>query len=213
MCTKMLSCMLGIAALLAMACSESPPQTDPTTSTRELLATTVDFTFEQTASAVAMTIKQVSGGGAVHRKAIPIPAGTLSLRADASGALVLEKLEVEMDDIEIDAVDLPPAGLHLTDLRATLVADDVAEASWSADGTAAVAAVTATLTFEWSLVSDGRVIPLAPQRIVGIDLVVEVGPAADGGVSVTLRGSRDGSFLRPLAFDLSDLSIELNAQK
>jgi len=47
---------------------------------------------------------------------------------------------------------------------------------------------------------------------VGIDLVVEVGPAADGRRELTLRGSATDSFLRPLGFDLSDLTVELNAQ-
>ncbi|MBI5480346.1 MAG: hypothetical protein HY906_15895 [Deltaproteobacteria bacterium] len=211
--TKMLSCTsLGVLVLLAAACGDSQPAPDPQHSTRELLGATVEFTLGQPGSALAITARRLDGAdAATHRIALPVPAGSLALRAGADGDLRLEQLEFELDDIVIDAEDLPPAGLHLTDLRVT-VDTDIAETSWSADGTAAVAALTASVTLEWALVSAGRVLPLAPQQITAVDLQIEVGPAGDGGVSVTLRGGHSGTVLRPAGtFELSDLVVEINA--
>jgi hypothetical protein len=199
--------LVGVAA-----CSDSQPNPEPTPSTRELLGGTVDFSLDQPGSALAITVKPLHGDNlATHRVALPVPAGSLALRADANGDLRLEKLEIDLDDIVIDAEDLPPAGLHLTDLRVT-VAADVADTSWSADGSAAVASLAASVTLEWSLVSEGRVLPLAPQQITAVDLQFEVGPAADGGVVLTVRGGHAGTVLRPAgAFELSDLTVELNS--
>jgi hypothetical protein len=204
---------IGVVVAMAAACGESQPGPDPTPSTRELLGGTVEFSLDQPGSALAITARRLNGNdAAVHRIALPVPAGSLALRAGADGDLRLEKLEFELDDILIDAEDLPPAGLHLTDLRVT-VDTDIAETSWSADGTAAVAALSAAVTLEWSLVSEGRVLPLAPQKITAVDLQIEVGPASGGGVSVTMRGGHDGAILRPAGtFELSDLTVELNAQ-
>ena len=214
---KIVACM-SLGALVAFAaCGESQPTTestgDPTPSTRQLLGGTVDFSLDQPGSAIALTIKRLHGADmATHRVALPVPAGSLALRAGSDGDLRLEKLEFQLNDIVIDAVDLPPNGLHLTDLRVT-VDSDIAETSWSADGTVAMASLTASVTLEWSFVSDGRVLPLAPQTITDVDLAIEVGPASDGGVSVTMRGGHSGTVLRPAGtFELSDLTVEINTQ-
>jgi hypothetical protein len=202
-------CVLATVA----ACGDSQPAPAPTPSTRELLSGTVGFDLGQPGSALAITIKRLNGPEmATHRVALPVPAGSLALHADARGDLRLDELQLRLDDIVVDAEDLPPAGLHLTDLRVT-VDTDIADTSWSADGSSAIAALTAAVTLEWSLVSEGRVLPLAPQEITAVDLVFEVGPSPAGGVSVTVRGGHPGTVLRPAgAFEISDLTLELNAQ-
>lgn len=210
---KMSLCvLLTTVAVGAAACGESQPSPDSTPTTRQLLGGTVEFSLDQPGSSLAITARALRGSdAAVHRIALPVPAGSLALRAGVDGDLRLEKLQFELDDIVIDAEDLPPAGLHLTDLRVT-VDSDIAETSWAADGSAAVASLTASVTLEWSLVSEGRVLPLAPQQITAVDLQIEAGPAADGGVSVTLRGGHSGTVLRPAGtFELSDLTVEINA--
>ena len=212
----------SFGTLVALAaCGEAQPSTessgestgDPAPTPRELLGGTVEFSLDRPGSSIAITARVLHGSDpAVHRIALPVPAGGLSLRAGADGDLRLEKLAFELDDIVIDADDLPPAGLHLTDLRVTVDAD-VAETSWSADGTAALASLSATVTLEWSLVSEGRVLPLAPQTITAVDLTIEVGAASDGGVSVTMRGGHAGTVLRPAGtFELSDLTVEIATQ-
>lgn len=214
---KNLVACVSVAALVVFglalgACGEpQSPGPDPTPSTRELLAGSVSFSLDQPGSSLAITARVLHGSDVVKRIALPVPAGTLSLRAGADGDLRLEQLRFELDDIVIDAEDLPPAGLHLTDLRVT-VDTDTADTSWSADGSAAVAGLTASVTLEWSLVSEGRVLPLAPQQITDIDLTFEVGAASDGGIAVTVRGGHHGTVLRPAGtFELSDLSLEINA--
>ncbi len=208
---NLVACMsLGVLVALAAACGEPQPGPVTTPSTRELLAGTLSFSLDQPGSSLAITAQALRGDGTVHRIALPVPAGTLALRAGADGDLRVEQLQFELDDIVIDAEDLPPAGLHLTDLRIT-VDTDIAETSWSADGSSAVAGLTAQVTLEWSLVSEGRVLPLAPQRITDIDLTFEVGAATDGGVAVTVRGGHNGAILRPAGtFELSYLSLEIN---
>jgi hypothetical protein len=213
---KMSLCVLLTTAALSVgvaACGESQSSADPTPTTRQLLGGTVEFSLDQPGSSLAITARTLRGSdAAVHRIALPVPAGSLALRAGADGDLRLEQLRFELDDIVIDAEDLPPNGLHLTDLRVT-VDSDVAETSWAADGSTAVASLSASVTLEWSLVSEGRVLPLAPQQITSVDLQLAVAPAADGGVSVTMRGGHAGTVLRPAGtFELSDLTVEISTQ-
>jgi hypothetical protein len=208
---KIVYCMLLTTAIMGtVACGESPTSPDPTPTTRQLLGGTVEFSLDQPGSSLAITARALRGTDpAVHRIALPVPAGRLALHAGADGDLRLDQLQFELEDIVIDAEDLPPAGLHLTDLRVT-VDSDVAETSWAADGSTAVAALSASVTLEWSLVSEGRVLPLAPQQITAVDLQIAVAPAAGGGVSVTLHGGHSGTVLRPAGtFELSDLTVEI----
>jgi hypothetical protein len=211
---KIVTC-VSIGALVAgvVACGESQTGSEPTPTTRELLGAAVEFSLDQPGSSLAITARALHGNDvAVHRIAMPVPDGSLALRAGADGDLRLEKLELELDDVVIDPDDLPPAGLHLTNLKVK-VDSDVAETSWSADGTSALASLAATVTLEWALVSEGRVLPLAPQKITDVELAIEIGQASDGGVAVTMRGGHSGTVLKPAGtFELSDLTLEINTQ-
>ena len=211
---KMVVCSaFGVLVAGVAACSDSQKSYEPMPTTRDLLATGVDFSLDRAGSSLAITAQALHGGNlSAHRIAMPVPDGSLSLRADVDGDLRLDKLDFALSDVVIDPDDLPPNGLHLTDLHVT-VDSDVAEASWAADGSAAMASLSATVTLSWSLVSEGRVLPLAPQKITDVDLAIEIGQASDGGVSVTMRGGHSGTILKPAGtFELSDLTLEIAAQ-
>ena len=109
------------------------------------------------------------------RVTLPATAGTAAVRADGD-QLRLDDLAIDLADVELPAA-IAPAGTRLTDLHLRLVAPvTTADADWSADDGEVGGDAVIGLELDWSIEIGGQTLPLAPQRLVGIQLGVMISP-------------------------------------
>jgi hypothetical protein len=135
--------------------------------------------------------------------------GTVTIRADAAGNLLLADLALDVDDLTISMMALPPDGLTLTDFRVAPVETIMATATWSTDGTTVDAQGTGALLVDWGFIDDmGATVPLAQLRVDDVQFVASAVRGADGTLDVEIDATVDGDFFTWASLaTLSDLRI------
>lgn len=162
-----------------------------------------------TGSAAFIDAEQRTTG--LHKQlSLTVLGGHVDLRALSDGELYIDELEADVGDIRVSSTVLPPNGLHLTGISATLAQPVDFNASWSADGNSATATVNLDLSMDWAMVrADGSSYPLSPVSIPNVPVRIKVTRGEDGAISVRLSGSRDGVFFDwAKVLDLSNLAVD-----
>ncbi|MBZ0231678.1 MAG: hypothetical protein K8M05_04960 [Deltaproteobacteria bacterium] len=140
-------------------------------------------------------------GVAMPALAPAVTTGAVIVRASAE-RLVLEELELELADLFVTKqLGATTQVLHLTELRLRLGTQADAAAAWI-DATQVSGAAPADLLLDWSLrASDGRVFPLATQRVraaLDVHLAAPGGGEAIASVTSTAPG---------LVWELGDITV------
>jgi hypothetical protein len=170
---------LSVSALTGCATAQyggggGDPAPPPTT--RDLLG--AGRTFALAPDRTTVQVEASVDDGPVQdaaRVTLPAVRGTASVRAEGDQVTV-DDLAVDLADVELPA-EIAPAGTRLTDLHLRLVEPaSTADADWSADGDEVGGDAVIGLELDWSIAIGGQTLPLAPQRLVGIELGVMVSP-------------------------------------
>lgn len=146
---------------------------------------------------------------------VPMIAGQVELTAVGSLLLSLERLEVQVDDMHIDGEHPNLEGLQLRDVRVRLAEPVTAAVEWTADGGAGFTSLSFDLIVDWSLVTEsGAVVQLAPQRLSGITVELDVFAGADGELTAMIAGGKEGPVWSWADLvQLDDLSLDLRAER
>jgi hypothetical protein len=215
---------LALVATLIVGCSSmdatNPPPapvgpTDPAApaSLHEQLAAGASFDVSAHGSTVSLTARLVAEGDALPPRALPVIGGSVALRSDADGRLVVDTLDVAFDDVVLTGEEFPPDGLHLTGMRVTLDAPAACEPFWSESGDTVVATPRGEMVLEWAIVApDGTLVPLAPQHFSDVPLDFVVERTERGTLSLALTGGAAGTFWSWGGIaELSDLTFDVAA--
>jgi hypothetical protein len=137
--------------------------------------------------------------------------GTVILRATNSGLLLVEKLEIELSDVTIQAGVIYGEPIHLTDMRFQLGTQIAIESEWNP--TRVDGAGVADLLLDWAVLDDsGQVYPLATQRIRDAEFMVSVGLDEFDNVTASVTtaiAGHIGSFANRI--ELADFSMAVTA--
>ena len=140
-----------------------------------------------------------------------VTAGTITVRT-ASQHLLLEELILELGDLDVTKqIGTTTQVLHLTDLRLRLGTQADAAATWSDDRSQVSGVASADLLLDWSLRgTDGRVLPLATQRVRDAALDVHLVVDGDtGGAIASVTSTAPGLLWELGDITVSDLSLSL----
>ncbi|MBW2529241.1 MAG: hypothetical protein JRI23_34010 [Deltaproteobacteria bacterium] len=155
------------------------------------------ISFELAASSCQLSADFHGGwidDGEVVRE-LPVRTGFAYLATDDRGRLSLEQLDLELEDLVAGEGLIPPAGIHLTDLHVSLAREVATEAEWADHDASAEGSLD--LSWEWSMQTENRVMPLGEQRIRDLPFDVHVAYAEADRLDLVLDVAREG-----IAWDL-----------
>ena len=191
---------LLLVLFAAIGCEDAgdagpPPPPPGPTSTRERLAGGQELALAAEGSVVEFdTFIDYPGGGLTHAT-VAIRGGHLRLRAADGGALVVEAAALDVEDMLVKGGPLPPEGLRLTGVSASVSGEVTVAARWSEDGAEATAEATIDLLVDWALaLGAADPIPLAQVRLHDLPLALRVGADAAGHLTAALDASGSGVF-------------------
>jgi hypothetical protein len=153
-------------------------------------------------------------GAQVATPALPVEIGRLAMRAEYSGALVIDQLTFDVANITVGREAIPPDGVTLTDIQVRLAHPVTIDRTvWSDDGSFASGDVRFDLLLDWAILGGSdQVFPLATQHIEGVPARLSVGLGDDGIVTATLDAETGGVFWSWAGIiELSDLHLVLQA--
>jgi hypothetical protein len=159
-----------------------------------------------------LTATRLWGEDYVVDAVVPFQGGKISVQAQPDGRITIVSAELSVGDIHMSNESVPPNGLDLTQifLRLPYV---TADATWTADGSAALAKTQAELVLDWSLESKpGEIHPMATQHIREVPITLDVVADNDGRLVASLSATRPGIFFTWTGlFALSDLELTVDA--
>lgn len=201
----------AILALVVLGCQSSDVEA-PERPTRSLLADRLDFDIQREASMLRVTGHR--GTKEAGRAVVPVMRGNLAMRVEDDGAIVLEAMDLELDDIQLSAEELPPSGIHLTNLRLHLAGEAAGASGWSDAGDQGFAQGTVDLKLDWAVaLRDGGTSALATQTLEDIPIYLAVQPSFRGLLSARVVGlAMDTVWQWAEVIELSDLSLDLRGQ-
>ncbi len=142
-----------------------------------------------------------------------IVAGDFEVSANNSSQgvseLTLSAIHVELGEVFVPPEFFPPNGIELTDIALALKEPMTASAFWSADKRSVGAEFSASLVLHWSVLRDGRPVPLADIVVPAVPLTMTL--HTDGGLDrISLSATHPGSFWRwAETFEFRDLAVAL----
>jgi len=214
---KMLHLALGGMLLAGCLGDGSEGAAAPVGGTTDRLASRLELPVQPSASRVVLTTHREYEGEMQQQLDLEVLGGTVALRSLPGGGLELVDLRIDLGDVVLDEDEMPPHGVHVTDIALRLPEPTDLEATSSPSANRLVGTGQAELLLSWSYVAvgepaAGKVVPLGTQRVTSVALEVEVSTTDDGRALVKLHGRRHGTFVEATGlFELSDLGIELRA--
>lgn len=197
---------------LAIGCT-SAAVGGPPVHTRDVLATPQAFTMVPASTTVELDASVDRGSSReTSHVIVPVTGGGAEVAADGD-QLALRDLTIDLAPVDIPA-SIFSGGARLTELHLRLAAPaTTANATWSDDDERGGGDVAVALELAWSIELDGKIYPLAPQRIDGIQLGLAVDRDGDrivfdaGAIASGVRWS-----WADLVF-FGDLTLTLHAQR
>jgi hypothetical protein len=188
----------------------APPAADPATM-RGYLGRPRTFAVKE-GGRVDVTARRILGPDIVETATLPILAGELTVHVRPDGRLVVDELTIWLGKVELSPASVPPNGLTLVDVVASLRNEAPPHVTWAADGSAAAARGNVRVLLDWSILGvGGEVIPLSQQRIEPVPMEIDL--LREGGeLTAVIHAERPGVFLPWAGYmELSDLRIEIEA--
>jgi hypothetical protein len=203
-----------LTLVLVAACSEGshgnvpPGEPNPSSSLKDQL-TQGSLTLELQPEFSRIDVMAQMGDLTVESRLVMLQ-GATSLRADRDGRLIVEDLTISLDDVVLHHDLLPPEGVRLMNIQASLGADRDARTTWSGENDV-TAEATGELVVDCAIMNDqGQPAPLAPQALDGIPFAVQLERSYDGEIHVNVTGSMTGTFWSWADYlSLSDLDFQL----
>jgi hypothetical protein len=200
-----------VAALALTACTfdEGVEDGEVTESLQHRLGTREELVLEPT-SLIGVTARD-EDGTELPCLSPDVAGGTAVLRSTADGLLLVEKLEVQLTDVTVEAGVVYDAPIHITDIELKLGTLLVLEPPWAIDR--AEAAARADLLMDWALLDgDGDHLPMATQRLRDVEFAVDVRQDADGRISAAVTTGVDGRLAGYAGkVELTDFSMAVQA--
>jgi hypothetical protein len=191
----------------ASGCSEDASGAQP--SLRERLSAGPMIALAAEPPGATMTSTVSSGSApAVYDYELDV-AGSIVLRADGTGNVTLEGLELDIEDLVITEMALPPDGLTLTNIRAEPSGAISGAGSWAADGSSVEVIATGQLLVDWAFIdSAGDTIQLSQLAIDDVDFAASAVLRSSGVIDVSIEATHAADFFDWAGFvTLSDLHI------
>jgi len=163
---------------------------------------------------VRLTAARKYDGAQVSTPDLDVEIGHVAMRADDSGALVVDQLTFDVGNVTVGKEAVPPDGITLTEIQVRLARPvQIDRTDWSDDGSFASGEVSMDLLLDWAILGGrDQVFPLATQHINGVPARISVGLGDDGMVTATLDAETGGVFWSWAGIiELSDLHLELQA--
>ncbi len=170
----------------------------------------------------ALSLDQTSlvGVGAYDDAGNPLPClqpsvngGDAMMRATPDGVLVVEKMTINLSDVVVEPGVVYDAPINLTDIQLRLGTQLGLDTTWSDDGMSATGTGHADLLMDWAVLSnDGKVLPLATQKLRNVEFDVRATLGDDGLVHAEVMSAVDGR-LGGITnhIELSDFSMAVHA--
>jgi hypothetical protein len=202
---------VALLATLALAACSFDDLGDPAEGPAPIRERLVRPAVLDLAGGHAAAVLAVERSGALTDVDLPVVGGSLSLRADATGDLVLDELEIAFDELAIPPSALPPSGLVFEGVRAVADGPTPLVAAWSEDGRRAIGEGAVDLVVHWAVrLESGELSPLAPQRIPAVPVWVRASLDDAGALAADVQLARDGTFWRwGTLVSLADLALAL----
>ena len=174
------------------------------------------LTAPTTLAIVHPSSAEVSGrdehGASVAVGPLSVDGGTITVKVDDQGHLVVQDFEVALADILADDGTLAADPRMLTDVRVSLGRQIVLRDAWSETGASANATVSADLRLDWTIIeADGTSLPLGTLTVEDVQLEVDLRAEDDGSVSARLAASLYGRVFGNWGVELTDFAMELSA--
>lgn len=159
-----------------------------------------------------MVLEPTACQGQLDTRPLDLRGGEMKLEA-IDDVIELDSVQVDVGEVRVGGEDPRLDGLALRDVRVRLPQPIVAKAEWSASGDAGFASFTTDLLLDWSLVTpNGQIVPLATQRLIDVEVELDVFTAADGEVTAFLYGGKRGPVWSWAGLvELDDLTFDLRA--
>lgn len=185
--TKRMAVVFGgfaMASVLA-ACAEAAEPAELTPTLREVLDEDVRLAITPTTEAGTITAAHRDGTGWLEGAVtLAVESGALAIEADATGAIQIEELSLELAPIEIPE-SLIGQEAALIDVRVALRSPVRATTSWFGPDAARVT-TTIELELSWSLLLAGTTLPIGAPELPPVPLVIDV--VRDGeGIAAEVR--------------------------
>lgn len=150
----------------------------------------------------------------IGNRILPLASGRFTLRADGTETLELSELRIDVGEMTFYGEE-PLGTMALRDISVTLAKPATAAASYTGDHSAGSASMKLDLLLDWKVVtSDGKVVPLATQRIDDAHVDFGVSTDENGTLAVELAGGKEGTVLAWSSLEqLDDLSFDLRATR
>ncbi len=160
------------------------------------------------------------GVGAYDDAGNPLPClqpsvtgGDAMMRATPDGVVVVEKMTIDLSDVVVEPGVVYDAPIHLTDIQLRLGTQLGLDTTWSDDQLSAEGTGHADLLMDWAvLTDDGKVLPLATQKLRNVEFNVRSVLGDDGQVHAEVMSAVDGR-LGGITnhIELSDFSMAVQA--
>lgn len=204
-----------VGSLVLLGCGSRAETVDVASSTLESRLEQAAELEIGTLGAESIVTLRVGGSLASEPKKpeslLPVQKGSLTLSRDSAGALVLDSIDFEVDDVVVDADTYPPNGVHLTDLRLVLSSAAPLATTWSDE--AATATGTYDLELSWSVIDNDDVVPLADQALPDLPVEAHVRLTTDDAIRLDLSTYAAGTvWVWGRLLTMSDFQIELVAE-
>jgi len=143
---------------------------------------------------------------------LPVAGGQVVVWRGLDELIHLEKANVVLSDVLVEPDDFPPSGLHLTEVELALDRPVSGAPEWADDDDTAVLRGEIDLVLHWSVIlDDGRVHPLASQRLRDLPIQLELFRVGQGAVGLHLSATRDGLVWSWGSFvELYDLVVDIS---
>lgn len=140
-----------------------------------------------------------------------VTGGSAILRSTEDGLLLVEKMTVQLSDVEVEPGVVYDAPIHLTDIELRLGTMLVLEPPWAPGR--AEATGRADLLMDWALLDDeGQHLPLATQKLRAAEFAVDVRLTDDGRVTAAVTTAVEGHLAGFAGkVELTDFSMAVRA--
>lgn len=109
-----------------------------------------------------------------------VASGSVAVSVAEDSNLVLHELFIRFAPFHVSPEVLPPQGLHFAAVHLLLEEEIWFPGTlWLNDDDVAMARSKASLTLDWALVTEAAVVPLAPQRIHGLEVDLVLYPLGE----------------------------------
>ncbi|HTR56116.1 MAG TPA: hypothetical protein VMJ10_35810, partial [Kofleriaceae bacterium] len=175
---------------MTMGCGSTPEAPSEATVRERLAQPTALYVAAATSSGAITASRYTHDGWQDGQTALAIADGELDASVDATGALAIAALVIELQPIELPS-DLLGQPAELRDVKLRLASASSIAATWSDDDDASATA-TVDLSLDWTLAVGGNASPLGTEQLQGVALAIALAGGRGEPVTATVTANGAG---------------------